>query len=69
MNTQPPSQRQSDAFSSGTGGDRPVQTGALPGGQPGRGVNTSSSAPGQSNVDAAVREGVEYKRKNERPDR
>lgn len=44
------------------GGDgdsrRPVQTGALSGGQPGQGVNTSSSADGQSNVDAVEREGV-----------
>lgn len=37
-----------------------VQTGALPGGQPGDGVNTSKSAPGQSNVDAATHEGTEY---------
>jgi len=40
--------------------DRPVQTGALPGGQPGQGVNSSSSEPGQSNVDAAEAQGTEY---------
>jgi len=44
--------------------DRPVQTGALPGGQPGQGVNTSASEPGQSNVDAAQAEGTEYGRKD-----
>ncbi len=38
----------------------PVQTGSLPGGQPGQGVNTSSSRDGQSNVDAVEREGTEY---------
>jgi len=46
----------------------PVQTGALPGGQPGQGVDTSSSAPGQSNVDATIREGTEYG-EHERPKR
>ena len=35
--------------------DQAVQTGALPGSQPGQGVDTSSSLTGQSNVDAAVR--------------
>ena len=69
MNTQPSPQAKSDPPSSSQGGARPVQTGALPGGQPGHGVNTSSSPAGQSNVDAAEREGVEYGRKNERPDR
>ena len=39
---------------------RPVQTGALSGGQPGEGVNTSASRPGQSNMDAAVRQGTAY---------
>jgi len=48
--------------------DPPVQTGALPGGQPGQGVDTSSSAPGQSNVDATIREGTEYG-EHERPKR
>lgn len=38
----------------------PVQTGSLPGGQPGTGLNTSSSAAGQSNADAAEAQGVEY---------
>jgi len=42
----------------------PVQTGALPGGQPGQGVNASSSAPGQSNVDAIERLGTEYGKDN-----
>jgi hypothetical protein len=44
--------------------DQPVQTGALPGGQPGQGVNTSSSPTGQSNVDAAVQQGTEYGKKD-----
>ncbi len=39
---------------------RPVQTGAQSGGQPGQGVNTSASKPGQSNMDAAVGQGTEY---------
>ena len=69
VNTQSSSQRQPDQSSPPKGDDQHVQTGALPGGQPGYGVNTSSSAPGQSNVDAAVAEGVEYGKKNERPDR
>ncbi len=43
---------------------RPVQTGALPGNQPGQGVNTSSSAPGQQAMDAAVGQGVEYGEKH-----
>lgn len=46
-----------------------VQTGALSGGQPGQGVNTSASKPGQQNADAATAEGVEYRERNERPDR
>lgn len=37
----------------------PVQTGALPGGQPGQDANTPASK-GQSNVDAAFGEGVDY---------
>lgn len=48
---------------------RAVQTGALSGGQPGEGVNTSSSPSGQSNTDAATAQGVEYGAKNERPSR
>jgi len=50
-------------------GAQPVQTGSLPGGQPGTGANTSSSADGQANADAAAAQGVDYGRKNERPDR
>ena len=46
---------------------RPLQTGALPGGQPGQGVNTSPSAPGQSNVDAAFEQGTEPGKSNLRP--
>jgi hypothetical protein len=60
MNTNPSSQGKPDASSPGERPAQPVQTGALPGGQPGQGVNTSSSPTGQSNVDAAVRQGVEY---------
>lgn len=60
MKTNPSSQGKPDAPSTSERTGRPVQTGALPGLQPGQGVNTSSSAAGQSNVDAAVREGTEY---------
>jgi hypothetical protein len=60
MSTNPSSQGKPDPSSPGEHGSGPVQTGALPGGQPGQGVNTSSSPTGQSNVDATVREGVEY---------
>ena len=60
MNTKPSSQGKPEASSASDSHSQPVQTGALPGGQPGQGVNTSSSPPGQSNVDAAVRQGVEY---------
>ena len=63
-----PSPSQSKPASPDRRPDAPVQTGALPGGQPGQGVDTSSSAPGQSNVDAAIREGTEYG-KHERPKR
>ncbi len=42
-----------------------AQTGALPGGQPGQGVNTSTSPAGQSNMDAAVQQGVEYGKKDD----
>ncbi len=42
---------------------QPIQTGALSGGQPGQGVDTPSSK-GQSNVDAAVAQGVEYGKDN-----
>ena len=65
MNTNPSSQGKPATSSPSERGSQPVQTGALPGGQPGQGANTSSSPTGQSNVDAAVRQGVEYG-KNER---
>jgi len=68
MNTNPSSQGKPEASSPGERRSQPVQTGALPGGQPGQGVNTSSSPAGQSNVDAAVRQGVEYG-KNDRQQR
>ena len=68
MKTNPSSQGKTEASSATDRHGRPVQTGALPGGQPGQGVNTSSSPPGQSNVDAAVRQGVEYG-KNDRNQR
>jgi hypothetical protein len=64
MNTNPSSPRQPEAPSSSPRRDPPVQTGALPGGQPGVGVNTSASPPGQSNVDAAEAQGVEYGKDN-----
>ena len=60
MNTNPLPQGKPEASSPSERRSQPVQTGALPGGQPGQGVNTSSSPTGQSNVDAAVRQGVEY---------
>ncbi len=60
MNTKSSPQAKPDASSSSEPRGRPVQTGALPGGQPGQGVNTSSSPAGQQNVDAAHAEGVEY---------
>jgi len=66
MNTNSSSQGKPAASSPGERRDEPVQTGALPGGQPGQGVNTSSSEPGQSNVDAAVQQGVEYGDKDQR---
>jgi hypothetical protein len=68
MNTNPTSQGKPDAPLPSERSDQSVQTGALPGGQPGQGVNTSSSAAGQSNVDAAAQQGVEYG-KNDRPKR
>ncbi len=69
MNTNPSSPGKPDVSSPNAPRDRPVQTGALSGGQPGQGVNTSSSPAGQSNADAAAREGTEYGKKNERPER
>jgi len=68
MNTNPSPQGKPEAPSQSDRRGQPVQTGALPGGQPGQGVNTSSSPTGQSNVDAAVRQGVEYG-KNDRDQR
>jgi hypothetical protein len=41
-----------------------VQTGSLPGGQPGVGLNTSVSPTGQSNADAAEAQGVQYGKDN-----
>lgn len=64
MNTNRSSQGKPEASSSSERRGQPVQTGALPGGQPGQGVNTSTSPTGQSNVDAAVRQGVEYGKKD-----
>ena len=69
MNTNPSSPAKPDASpSSSERRGRTVQTGALSGGQPGQGVNTSSSPAGQQNVDAAHAEGVDYG-KHERPRR
>ncbi len=68
MNTNPSSKGKPDASPPGERRDQPIQTGALSGGQPGQGVNTSSSPAGQSNVDAATRQGVEYG-KNDRKQR
>jgi len=62
MKTNPSSQGKPDAPSPSERRDPSVQTGALPGGQPGHGVNTSSSSTGQSNTDAAAQQGVEYGR-------
>ena len=56
-NTSPP--RKPEPSSPTERGRQPVQTGALSGGQPGQDANTSA-AKGQSNVDAAFAEGVEY---------
>ena len=64
MNTNPSPQDQPDASSPSGPRREPVQTGALSGGEPGQGVDTSSSPTGQSNVDAAVRQGVEYGKKD-----
>lgn len=64
MNTTPSPTRQPDTPSSSERRATPVQTGSLPGGQPGVGVNTSASPSGQSNVDAAAEQGVEYGKDN-----
>lgn len=60
MNTTPASPGNLDNSPAAAPAARPVQTGALAGGQPGQGVNTSSSKAGQSNVDAAAAQGTEY---------
>jgi hypothetical protein len=67
MNTTPSTPRSPDAPSPDERRAPPVQTGSLPGGQPGVGVNTSASPAGQSNVDAAEEQGVEYGKDNLRP--
>jgi len=64
MNTNSSPPRQPDTPSSSERRVPPVQTGSLPGGQPGVGVNTSASPTGQSNVDAAEAQGVEYGKDN-----
>ena len=64
MNTKPSPPGKDNAPSPGDRRSRPVQTGALPGGQPGVGVNTSPYETGQSNVDAAVQQGTEYGKDN-----
>lgn len=60
MNSNPSPAGKPNVSSPADSRDQAVQTGALPGGQPGQGVNTSSSPTGQSNVDATVRQGTEY---------
>jgi hypothetical protein len=64
MNPNSSSPARPDAPSPADRRDPAVQTGALPGGQPGQGVNTSSSPPGQSNVEAAAQQGTEYGKKD-----
>jgi hypothetical protein len=64
MNSNPSSPGKPNESPAAESRDQAVQTGALPGGQPGQGVNTSSSPTGQSNVDAAVRQGTEYRKKD-----
>ena len=64
MNSNPTSPDKPNASSPAERDYQAVQTGALPGGQPGQGVNTSSSPTGQSNVDAAVQQGTEYGKKD-----
>ncbi len=56
-----------DAPSGDGTNDRPVQTGALSGGQPGQGVDRSASPRGQSNVDASVEQGTEYGNRHRDP--
>ncbi len=63
MTTNVPTQAKPSAPSADKPHDQAIQTGALSGGQPGQGVDTPSSK-GQSNVDAAAAQGVEYGKDN-----
>jgi len=67
MSTTPTPPRQEPPPSPAQRSGQPVQTGALPGGQPGVGANTSPYETGQSNVDASVQQGTEYGKDNLRP--
>ena len=67
MNANPSSPGKPDASPTTQRGDRAVQSGALSGGQPGQGINTSSSPAGQSNADAAARQGTDYGNKDRDP--
>lgn len=60
MNTNPSPRGKSEPDPSGERRDEPVQTGALPGLQPGVGADSGSPRRGQSNVDATLAQGVEY---------
>ena len=62
-----PSQDKPGTTSPADHSNQRVQTGALSGGQPGEGVNASSSAAGQQNVDAAAGQGMEYGEKALKP--
>jgi len=63
MTTSPSPQARPTMPSSDKPHGQAIQTGALSGGQPGQGVDTPS-CKGQSNVDAAVAQGVEYGKDN-----
>lgn len=67
MNSSPSTPRQPAAATADERRAPPVQTGSLPGGQPGVGINTSASPTGQSNADAAEAQGVEYGKDKLRP--
>lgn len=67
MNSSPSTPRPSAAPTADERHAPPVQTGSLPGGQPGVGINTSASPTGQSNADAAEAQGVEYGKDHLRP--
>lgn len=67
MKPDPSSQSKPGTPSPADRSNQRVQTGALSGGQPGEGVNTSSSAAGQSNVDAAAAQGVTYGKDERKP--